>query len=196
MTEYQSTGELLTNGNFATGDFSGWSVTHPESIFLARQEHGHVAVLMPIPYGTSDKVRQVVFPDRASGSYVLSFWLRTSDKRGDAFPDLIRKATIHLWLHAEDGGGSTWTILDTLAAAIWIKHVYRFSLEDRGRMRFEIYFKNENGGPDELRSPPVGLEGYQQLDVINESPDLALPADVQVGECPYAIRDVSLFKTA
>ncbi|VVE71024.1 hypothetical protein PAN31117_03898 [Pandoraea anapnoica] len=196
MADQQSTGELLTNGHFATGDFAGWSVTHPEDIFLARQEGTHVAVIMPVPYDARVLLRQEVVRERASGSYIFSFWLRTSDKRGDAFPDITRKTSIHLWLHPHDGGDGLWVILDPVAVPFWSKSVYRFSLKDRGRMRFEIYFNNENGRPDALRSPPIGREGYQQLDVIDESPDLVLPADFDVGDCPYAVRDVSLFKAA
>ncbi|VVE81283.1 hypothetical protein [Pandoraea sputorum] len=196
MIDQQSTGELLTNGHFATGDFSGWSVSDAEKIFLARQENGHVAVLMPLPYDTRVVLRQEVARQRASGSYIFSFWLRTSDKRGDALPDTTRKTTIHLWVHPLDGGTGHWVSLNPVAVPFWSKLVYRFSLEDRGEVRFEIYFNNESGRPDASHSLPIGREGYQQLAVIDESQDLVAPADADVGECPYAIRDVSLFKTA
>ncbi|VVE81285.1 hypothetical protein [Pandoraea sputorum] len=196
MAEHQSTGELLINRDFANGDFFGWSVSDPEKIFLARQESGHVAVLMHVPYASRIALQQQVTQERASGSYILSFWLRTSDKRGNAIPGLARNTTVHLWMHPLDGQVGYWDILDPAAAQFWGRRVYRFSLKDRGSIRFAIYFNNDNARLDTQRAMPIGREGYERLALVDESPDLVLPADSDVGQCPYAVRDVSLFKVA
>ncbi|MCE4059271.1 hypothetical protein LXM60_03500 [Pandoraea sputorum] len=196
MADQQSTGELLTNGHFATGDFSGWSVSDPENIFLARQESGHVAVLMPLPYDTRVVLRQEVVRQRASGSYIFSFWLRTSDKRGDALPDITRKTTIHLWVHPLDGGTGHWVALNPVAVPFWSKQVHRFSLEDRGEVRFEIYFNNESDRPDAHPWTQTGRENYRRLVVVDESPATDQSDVPRTDQSPYAIRDVSLFKTA
>ncbi|VVE71027.1 hypothetical protein PAN31117_03899 [Pandoraea anapnoica] len=196
MAEHQSTGELLTNGQFANGDFLGWSVSDHEQIFLARQESGHVAVLMPVPYLSGISLRQRVTQERASGKYILTFWIRTSDKRGNAVPGIARNTNVHLWVHPLDEGVGYWYRLDPPAVQFWGRRVYHFLLEDRGTLQFEIYFNNYNARPDAQHFTPIEREGYEQLAVVDESPELVLPADSDVGDWPYAIRHVSLFKAA
>ena len=73
---------LLTNGSFETGDFSGWDtggnfeftqvVSGPFSVYPGAQQGNFYAVLGPVG---SDGTLSQSFADVAGAFYTLSFWL-------------------------------------------------------------------------------------------------------------------------
>ena len=196
MTEKQSSGELFVNGDFATGDFTGWMHGSDEYMSVVPQEGRRVAVLKPVPYDTRIHLQQLVVRERSDGDYVVGFWLRTSDEHGNAVPGVTRRAFVHFWVHPRDhlGDGVLYPFY-AVATSSWTKHTWQFSITGRRNQDFEITFQNERKAPAGAPAAPAGREGYQTVIVpeagggagaLNDEPD--------VDDCPFAIRDVTLFK--
>ncbi|WP_140413259.1 hypothetical protein [Pandoraea sp. PE-S2T-3] len=194
MTEKQAHGELLVNGNFAIGDFSGWMSWTPEDMAIVPQEGKNIAVLAPVPYGAKVVLRQLIDRESSDGAYVVGYWLRTSDKQGDAVRGVTRKATINLVIHPTDGGLGQFYILSTVATSSWVKHVFRFWIEGRANQQFELYFKNEKLQPQDAAAPPAEMDNYTTVSLSDDGPDLATPNDDDDDNCAFALRDAVLFK--
>lgn len=196
MTEKQSSGELVVNGDFATGDLTGWMFWTDALTSVVPQEGRHIAVLKPTPYADKQHLGQLIDRERSDGEYVFGFWLRTSDANGNAMPGVTRMVNVMLWIHPFDGlGDGRVIIVPRVATSTWAKHAYRFWIEGRMHQQFELFFQNEQKRPPEAASVSHAVrEGYKSMAFQREGPEPAIPQDKDDGSSPVALRDVTLFK--
>lgn len=195
MAEKQNSGELFVNGDFATGDFTGWTPGSDEYMSVVPYEGRHIAVLKPVPYAVKINLTQMVVRERTDGDYVFGFWIRTSDERGNPVPGVTRVATVVMWVHPRDnlGDGMVRSMLPVVTSN-WIKYTWHFSINGRLNQDFEVSFKNERKRPDDASAPPAAQDGYQTITVPNEGPVPDSLENEDDDNCPFAIRDVTLFK--
>ncbi|AKC70567.1 hypothetical protein [Pandoraea oxalativorans] len=193
MTEKQTSGELFVNGDFATGDFSGWSVGSDASMSVVPNEGRHIAVLKPVPYGVPITLNQTVVRERSDGDYVFGFWIRSSDADGNAVPGVRYITVVTMLIHPRDnlGSGKIRT-MNAVVTSYWVKYTWRFSIEGRRNQDFEVVFKNERKRPDDALILPAGRDGYETVIVPNEDPAPKTLNDDD--NSPFAIRDVTLFR--
>lgn len=195
MDEKQVSGELLVNGNFATGDFAGWARWFPEFMAVVPLEGRHVAVLKPIPFDDRSLLSQSIDRERSDGDYVFGFWLRTSDENGAAMPGVTRKLNIQLWVHPHDGlGDGMVLVVPNVATSTWVKRAYRFSISGRRNQQFEVVFQNERKQPDGSFASAAGREGYETKVLRNQGHEDVTPKDEDDDNCAVALRDVTLFR--
>ncbi|WP_157122689.1 hypothetical protein [Pandoraea oxalativorans] len=193
MAEKPTSGELFVNGDFATGDFTGWTVVNDEYMSVVPNEGRRVAVLKPVPYGARIYLSQLVVRDRSDGDYVVGFWVRTSDANGDSVPGVTRRTAVQMWVHPRDNlGDGLWRSMSGAATSSWAKYTWQFSIKGRRNQDFEIVFQNERRRPDGLSTLPAGRDGYHTILGPNEG---AAPAALDDDDnCSFAVRDVTLFR--
>ena len=83
-----SAGELVFNGGFETGDFSGWSVPpfiSNQQIFGVNGNGGHTGTHYASLSSTEFRYISQILPTTAGEDYELSFWLRRPSNFPAAF---------------------------------------------------------------------------------------------------------------
>ncbi|WP_157122688.1 hypothetical protein [Pandoraea oxalativorans] len=195
MTEKQTSGELLVNGDFATGDFTGWSLWDGVYMSVVPNEGGHVAVLKPVPYNIGQWLGQLVVRDRSDGDYAVGFWLRTSDAYGNPVPGVTRKVTSVMSIHPYDDLGIGYTFhFPSVATSSWRKYTWKFSVKGRLNQGFSFSFLNERKRPDGSLALPEGTQGYEMVMVPNEGQEPETLNEPDDDNCSVAIRNATIFK--
>lgn len=197
MSEKQSPGELMVNGDFATGDFSGWTNWTDDFMSVLPLEGRNVALLKPTGYKEPPNLTQKVDSDRPDGDYVFSYWMRTSDENGNELPGTWRWVTIQFYVHPLDylGPGQI-HFMDTIAFYVWVKRSRRFSIRGRKLQQFQPFFWNEARRPANAAARPVDLEGYETTVWPYEDSEPPSGLQDEQTECPILLRDVSIVKVA
>jgi len=189
------TGEVLFNGDFATGNLDGWRVGDPDRIYLAQQDGGNVVVLTPTPIPIKGELKQVWDLPSPSGDYLVSFEHRVSDAAGAPIEDVFRVFGAFLFFHPTPGSGDTGKIvfLEAQAMPYWRPRPYRFNIQASQPMKMEITFYNPPGD----KSP--ALNPAPENVTIENVPDSIPPgegSDVVPAAVPVVFRNISLFKTS
>ncbi|AJP57391.1 hypothetical protein UC34_10970 [Pandoraea vervacti] len=134
MSTSTSERELLINGDFATGDFTGWEVAS-EYFHLHRQDRRNVVVATPSPPNLSLGQSGL----RASaGEYATSFWHCATDAQGTPIEGETRFFAAVIVIRPDDpeAPGDIRPLI--MAATRWTKHATRFTVPSMSTIGFNI----------------------------------------------------------
>lgn len=163
-----SKSEVLVNGNFATGDLTGWSMQDPAG-FLVVQEAPSIynCVIKSQPWEGSDSLRQGL--PSVPGKYRLAVWYRSCDEMGRP-TDKTTNFSFSLFYRL--GPNLVPTVAITTARPEWYKHTWEFELP-RDAENFQFSMQNLDDAPLKQLFAKEGI---------------------QLEQTHVAVRDVSLWK--
>lgn len=166
--------ELLVNGDFATGDLTGWLVDDTAHFpVMQDSEKRNICVLLPQPAGTPglnpDALSQENFA-LTPGDYWISYWYRASDPAGQP-TDLISIVNGNFWYW--EGNSPIGKTLVSFTTREWQKKTSSFTISgDAHSTRFSL----------------------QNLHDVKAAKEYAKKMGVKLEEGPIAVRNVSIWR--
>lgn len=166
--------ELLINGNFATGDLTGWLVDDTANFsVMPDADNGNICVLLPQPTGAPgldpDGLVQENF-SLAPGDYWISYWFRASDLAGQP-TDASTLLSGGFWYW--QGNRPMGKTLAYLTTREWQKTTSSVTI------------------PADSHTPRFSLSNFHD---VKYAKDLAQRMGVKLEEGPIAVRNVSIWR--
>lgn len=151
----ETTKNLIQNPQFATGDFTSWSVVDPENFELDEGHKARYSVKSLPNDTTSFRALRQTFNTVVGQQYTISFWIRHST-------EVNRWARFYLYLKSAlaPGFGNIHTISSSFFDGQWHKLTYTFTAQ------YDSYYIS-------LESAP------------NQANGLSWISDIQVEQKPY-----------
>ncbi|VVE71021.1 hypothetical protein PAN31117_03897 [Pandoraea anapnoica] len=189
-------GEILANGDFATGNFDGWRVVgDPTRIHMTQQEGGNVAVFSPaLTPEESTKLEQIWVIPQAGGEYGVSFDFRVSDEHGAPIEGIYRHFHCSFWLHPHrESEQGLWLILNATAVPYWRTRSHRLTYEAQFSKKMQFYVYDPGGDGDGIPRPDNAPENTM---IVNVPDPIQLSEEHELvpGVVHIAFRNFRAFK--
>lgn len=148
--------ELISNGDFATGDLRGWSVIEENNYKVVEYETGKYCVVLQSSSVIGDGLAQHIIAD--PGTYEFSIMHRSTDKDGQPGDvSTINGAAVSYY---ESGGGFVTRSMVVYSTPTWSKASRQVTLEEgEPPLRVKLSIQNpdnsrgDNSSPRNIESP-------------------------------------------